>query len=135
MQIRDIMTQNPLSATPRTTVFDAMRTLESEEIRHLPIVEDHELVGIISDRDLARFTHAAVLNEPDFGKRRLQVPVSEIMSADPFTVAPDDDVDDAIDIMLENRVSAVPVVEGTEGRLVGIVSYVDVLRAARGSLR
>lgn len=135
MQVREIMTPNPLSASPRTSVFDALRTLESEEIRHLPIVEGHELIGIVSDRDLARFTHAAVLNEPDFGRARLQVPVSEIMSSDPFTVEPDDDVDEVIDLMLENRISAVPVVDGTEGRLLGIVSYVDVLRAARGCLK
>lgn len=139
MQIRDIMTLTPLTATPRTTVFDAMRMLESEEIRHLPVVRDHELVGIVSDRDLARFTHASLaagsFDEPDAGKRRLQLPVVEVMTSDPFTVAPDDDVDDAIDLMLENRISAVPVLEGLEGRLIGIVTTVDIMRAARGLLR
>ena len=134
MQIRDAMTANPLTARLTTTVFDAIRTLESEQIRHLPIVEGGELVGIVSDRDLLRFSHAALLEDPDAARTQLQVAVSTIMTADPACVAPEDDIDDAIDLMLENRIGALPVVDETEGQLVGILSYVDVMRAARGKL-
>ncbi|MBI1946356.1 MAG: CBS domain-containing protein [Deltaproteobacteria bacterium] len=134
MEVRDIMTANPLSARLGTTVFDAIRTLESEQIRHLPIVEGGELVGIVSDRDLLSFSHAALIEDPDAARTRLQVAVSTIMTSDPSCVAPDDDVDDAIDLMLENRIGALPVVDEAEGRLVGILSYVDVMRAARGKL-
>ena len=135
MLISEIMTQTPMTGTLKTTVFDALRALEQEEIRHLPIVEDGALRGIVSDRDLARFTSAAVHHEPEMARQRLRMPVSEIMTADPLTVEADDDVDDAIDLMVENRIGAVPVVDGTDGRLVGIVSYVDILRVARGQLR
>ncbi|MCC7072982.1 MAG: CBS domain-containing protein [Deltaproteobacteria bacterium] len=134
MEVRDIMTANPLSARLQTSVFDAIRTLESEQIRHLPIVEGGELVGIVSDRDLLRFSHAALLEDPDAARTRLQVAISTIMTSDPSCVAPEDDVDDAIDLMLENRIGALPVVDEAEGRLVGILSYVDVMRAARGKL-
>lgn len=134
MQIREIMTQNPLTARLGTSVFEAIRTLESEQIRHLPITEGGELIGIVSDRDLLRFSHAALLEDPDAARTRLQVPVSEIMTADPACIAPEDDIDDAIDLMLENRIGALPVVDEAEGRLVGILSYVDVMRAARGRL-
>ncbi len=134
MEVREIMTTNPLSARLGTSVFDAIRTLESEQIRHLPIVEDGELVGIVSDRDLLRFSHAALLEDPDAARTRLQVAISTIMTSDPSCVAPEDDVDDAIDLMLENRIGALPVVDEAEGRLVGILSYVDVMRAARGRL-
>ncbi len=128
------MTTNPLTARLGTSVFDAIRTLESEQIRHLPIVEGGELVGIVSDRDLLRFSHAALLEDPDAARTRLQVAVSTVMTSDPSCVAPEDDVDDAIDLMLENRIGALPVVDEAEGRLVGILSYVDVMRAARGKL-
>lgn len=134
MEVRDIMTTNPLSARLGTSVFDAIRTLESEQIRHLPIVEGGELVGIVSDRDLLRYSHAALLEDPDAARTRLQVAISTIMTSDPSCVAPEDDVDDAIDLMLENRIGALPVVDEAEGRLVGILSYVDVMRAARGKL-
>jgi acetoin utilization protein AcuB len=134
MQIREIMTQNPLTARLGTSVFEAIRTLESEQIRHLPITEGGELIGIVSDRDLLRFSHSALLEDPDAARTRLQVPVSEIMTADPACIAPEDDIDDAIDLMLENRIGALPVVDEAEGRLVGILSYVDVMRAARGRL-
>lgn len=134
MEVREIMTTNPLTARLGTTVFDAIRTLESEQIRHLPIVEGGELVGIVSDRDLLRFSHAALLEDPDAARTRLQVAVSTVMTSDPSCVAPDDEIDDAIDMMLENRIGALPVVDEAEGRLVGILSYVDVMRAARGKL-
>ena len=134
MQIREIMTQNPLTARLGTSVFEAIRTLESEQIRHLPITEAGELIGIVSDRDLLRFSHSALLEDPDAARTRLQVPVSEIMTADPACIAPEDDIDDAIDLMLENRIGALPGVDEAEGRLVGILSYVDVMRAARGRL-
>lgn len=134
MQIREIMTQNPLTARLGTSVFEAIRTLESEQIRHLPIVDGGELVGIVSDRDLLRFSHAALLEDPDAARTRLQVAVSAVMTSDPACVAPEDDVDDAIDLMLENRIGALPVVDEADGKLVGIVSYVDLLRAARGQL-
>jgi CBS domain-containing protein len=134
MQIRDVMTRDPLVAKLETSIFDAMRTLQSEEIRHLPVVHDGEVKGIVSDRDLARYSHAALLVDPDAARTKLQAPVSAIMTADPVTVDPDDDVDDAIDLMLENRCGALPVVDSDDGSLVGIISYVDVLRAARGHL-
>jgi acetoin utilization protein AcuB len=134
MQVRDIMTTNPHTARTTTTIFDAMSTLENEQIRHLPVVQEGELVGIVSDRDLLRFSHMALVKDPDAARTRLQLPLAEIMSGEPEHVGPDDDIDDAIDLMIENRVGALPVVDEAEGRLVGIVSYVDILRAARGNL-
>jgi CBS domain-containing protein len=134
MQIREIMTKDPLVAKLSTSIFDAMRTLQSEDIRHLPVIDDGEVRGIVSDRDLARFSSAALFADPDAARNRLQAPVSTIMTSDPVSVEPDDDVDDAIDLMLENRCGALPVVDPEDGRLLGIISYVDVLRAARGHL-
>ncbi len=134
MLVRDIMTRDPLVAKLDTSVFDAMRTLETEEIRHLPIVDQGEVKGIISDRDLARFSHQALLAEPDGLRARLRQPVASIMTGEPAVVEPDDDIDDAIEAMLENRCGALPVVSADDGTLVGIVSYVDILRAARGHL-
>ena len=134
MQVREVMTRDPLTARRSTSIFDAMRTLEDEQIRHLPIVDDGELKGIVSDRDLTRFSREMLIEDRDAARRRLQLPVGDLMTADPVHVAPDDDVDDAIDMMLENRVGALPVVDEADGSLVGIISYVDVLRAARGKM-
>jgi CBS domain-containing membrane protein len=135
MLVRDVMTRDPLTARTDTSVYDAMQTLESEQIRHLPVVEDGELKGIVSDRDLSRFSHAGLLEEPDAARRRLRAPIGNVMTSDPVHVAPDDDIDEAIDLMLENRIGALPVCEEVDGRLVGIVSYVDLLRAMRGKIQ
>jgi CBS domain-containing protein len=134
MQVREVMSHEPVTARVDTSIFDAIRTLETEHIRHLPIVDDGELRGIVSDRDLARFSHAMALEAPEIARMRLRAPVSALMTADPLHVAPDDDVDDAIDLMLEHRIGALPVVDEADGNVVGIISYVDVLRAARGHL-
>jgi acetoin utilization protein AcuB len=106
-----------------------VRLLRTLDVRHLPVVDDaDELVGMVSDRDLgAGLAEAAV--EQVLGPTGLssQTPIRAVMSSDVLSVEEDDDVGDAVELMLEHKVGAVPVVDG-EGKLSGIVSYMDVLR-------
>jgi acetoin utilization protein AcuB len=129
----DVMTTDLCIAHPETTVHEVMRRMEQEGVRHVPVVDGEELVGLVSDRDIARFTHATLLTDRPDPRLRLHAPVAQIMSARPLTVAADDDIDDVIATLLEGRVGAVPVTDPL-GRLVGLVSVVDVLRAAVGRL-
>jgi len=131
MLVREIMTARPVLASITWTVSDVINTLEELPIRHLPVVDtDGELVGIVSDRDLRR-----VSERPDGTAQAAPAArsIAELMSGGVVSVAPDDDVDDVIEALLENQIGAVPVVD-TEGGVVGIVSYVDVLRHAQGRL-
>jgi CBS domain-containing protein len=130
MLARDVMTREPITEKTTATVADVMDVMLNNDIRHVPIVQGHELVGVVSDRDLRQFSRAALAVG---AVRQLRAPVSKVMSGDVLTVDPEDDVDDVIEVMLENKVGAVPVVNG-DGKLVGIVSYVDILRAASGKL-
>jgi CBS domain-containing protein len=66
---------------------------------------------------------------------RLRAPVAEVMSANVLTVTPETDLSEIVDLMVEEKVGALPVVETERDVLVGMVSYVDVLRAARDALR
>lgn len=121
----DIMTKQVVTLRQTATVREALRTLEEMDVRHLPIVDERrELVGMISDRDLLRLRRS---NET------LQRPVSEVMSADVLYVTPATDVVEIIDLMSENRIGAVPVVD-SDSQVAGLVSYVDVLRAAGRAL-
>lgn len=117
----DIMTTEVLSIPETATVRDALRALDELDVRHLPVLDaKREVVGMISDRDLS---------ERNRSPEELAQAVSEVMSADVIVVTPATDVTEIIDLMTENRIGAVPVVDN-DSQLAGIVSYVDVLRAA-----
>jgi acetoin utilization protein AcuB len=134
MRINEIMTASPVTIRETTSIGQAWDQLRALEIRHLPVVNaDGELVGIVSDRDFVTPPvpplMVELLGSP---AASLDAPVSTIMTGAPIAVEPDDDVDDAIDLMLENKLGAVPVV-GPDGEVAGIVSYLDVLRGLRKS--
>ncbi len=136
MNVREIMTPDPYAISVTTNVGKALRMLIEADIRHLPVVEDGALVGIVSDRDLR--TLGVLLTgpteRPEAARRALAQPVSTVMSSDVVTVSPEADATEVIDLMIEHRIGAVPVVEPDSTKLVGIVSYVDALRVARNSL-
>lgn len=121
MQVRDAMTRRVTTVTPNTTVTAALRLLYVQRIRHLPVVEDGRLVGIVSDRDLtpaARSAPSAAI------RKRL---VADVMTPAARWVRPDDELFDATRQMLSWRISALPVVE--HDQLVGILTTTDCLRA------
>ena len=119
--IRDLMTSNPATAEPSTTVVDAARIMASEDVGPVPIVEGGRLTGIVTDRDLV----VRVLAE---SKDPNSTTVGEIASSDLTTVSPDTDLHEALDLMSASKVRRLPVVEG--GQLVGIVAQADIARAA-----
>jgi CBS domain-containing protein len=111
----------------------AMKLLVLEDVRHLPVVEDGRLVGIVSERDL-RPMLAGVLEKaerPDDVERRLSQPISNVMTTDVLAVRPETKLVDAVEMMVTNRVGALPVVEEDTAKLVGILSYVDVLKVVQ----
>lgn len=132
MVVEEIMTKNPVTVDSSQSIAEVIGTLYELDVRHLPVVDDGELVGIVSDRDL----RGLVSFEPDEtaeARGRRREPISSIMSGDVLSVSPETDLGEAIDLMLEHRVGAIPVVEEGSSELLGILSYVDVLRALRDS--
>lgn len=136
MNVQDVMSPDPYAAPVDTSIRQVLRMLDEADVRHLPIVEDGALVGIVSDRDLRAFvpTSPEDFERADELQRKLDDPISTVMSADVICVRPEDDLPEVVDLMLDHRIGAVPVVESESLKLVGIVSYVDILRAARDSL-
>lgn len=129
----DIMTRNPVTVTEDTTIGEAMGVLYEENVRHLPVVRGDDVVGIVSDRDFSGIGASLLTGNrgyEDF-KARLNQPVSSLMTGGVVTVDRDSDAAEIIDLMLDEKLSAIPVVETATQTLVGIVSYVDILRAAR----
>jgi len=112
---KDLMTPLPIAVDASAAVSKAIELLATLDIRHLPVVDaSGVVVGMISDRDVA-------------GEVTATAPVTSVMSAPPIAAREDADVAALAKLMVDHKVGAVAIV-GTEGRLVGIVSYVDVLR-------
>lgn len=129
MVVEEIMSEQPHAIEATESVREAMHRLMAQDIRHLPVLDDGVLVGMLSDRDLRSIASEALTAEVG---DQLAQPVSEVMTSDPITVLPETEVGEAIDLMIEHKVGALPVV--AEDRLVGILSYIDVLRVAKSAL-
>ena len=129
MLIKDIMTPQPLQLSIKNTVSDALSILKArKDIRHLPVTDDEELVGIVSERDLrsilgylTAMSERGRVAEADL----LHYSVDRIMTRGVFTVKPDDQLIKAARLFGERKIGALPVVAGKQ--LVGIVSYTDLL--------
>jgi acetoin utilization protein AcuB len=132
----DVMTKDPVTAAADATVGEVMSILHDLDARHLPIVEGRQLVGIISDRDLRAFGASELLTLEGLEDRRerLETPISDVMATDVISLEPETELAEVVDTMLDQRVGAIPIVDRHSDELVGIVSYVDVLRAVRGQL-
>jgi CBS domain-containing protein len=123
--IQEAMTSNPTTVEPTTTAQEAARTMKSEDVGSLPIVEGDKLVGVITDRDLA----IRIIAEA----KGIDTPVAEIASKDVVTIDPQQSLEEAARLMANNQVRRLPVVE-EDGRLVGILAQADIAQAGHDSL-
>jgi CBS domain-containing protein len=126
----DIMTPDPATVTPHATVAEVWDLMREHDIRHVPVVADGVLVGMLSDRDLAYLDIAGLLETEGAHalQRELHTPVIRLMSSDVLSVDMDADLSDVVALMIESKVGALPVVRPGTREVVGIVSYIDVLR-------
>lgn len=122
MLVRDIMTSPAVSIPPDMTLKDAHRILRDRGIRHLPVLDEGRLIGVVSDRDLRLATSA--LAGSRFSTESL---VSEVMTRDPATTEVSDPIEDAAFRMRTRKIGCLPVVD--DGRLVGIITGMDLLDA------
>jgi acetoin utilization protein AcuB len=127
-KVVDIMTTHPLTVSPSETVGQADELMSENRIRQLPVVKGVELVGIVTDRDIRSFLNNVVLSDFKARERALGTEVSEIMTTEPLTLSPDDTLQEAVEMLIDEKIGGIPVVDPAEG-LVGIVTYVDVLRS------
>ena len=121
------MTSPVITVTPETSLEEARQLIAAHHIRALPVVEDDKLVGIITRRGLLRLDLSFV----DEGSAEAGAPheietMREVMTRRPITVTGSTSMAEAAQIMLENKITALPVVHGED--LVGILTNSDVMR-------
>jgi len=127
MKVVDVMTKDPLIMVPSETIAQADELMAVNKIRQLPVVNERELIGIITDRDIRSFLSGSLFSAPEAREKARHTKIGDVMTRDPLTLSPDDELREAVELLINEKVGGIPVVDGAEG-IVGIVTYVDVLR-------
>ena len=120
--VADVMTPGVETTTSSEALRDAARTMREGDFGSMPVVDDGRLVGILTDRDIVVRGVAEGL-DPKVAR------VGDVASRTPVAVAPDQDLDEAMELMAEHRVRRLPVID--DGRLVGVLSQADVALEAK----
>jgi acetoin utilization protein AcuB len=122
MLVKEVMRSPVTVVQAGATLGEADQLLQSRGFRHLPVVDQGRLVGVLTDRDI-RFATSSLGKAP----RSASDPLTLAMSSPPLTADPLDPVEDAARIMREHKIGCLPVVDGSQ--LVGILTGMDLLDA------
>ncbi len=117
MYVRNWMSAPAIALTSGVTAASALAFMERRKVRRLPVVEDGRLLGIVTKSDLLGTAkkHASVTT------------IANVMTRKPFTVQQEDTLETAASLMLKQKVSGLPVLDGD--RLVGMITESDLFRA------
>lgn len=131
MLIKEIMTTRVATVSMDDRLGVIKEIFEQAHFRHLLVLEDEVLMGVISDRDLLRALSPYLDTDAEMNRdtETLNRRAHQIMSRQPITIAADRSLQEAARVMLEQHVSCLPVLE--KGALVGILSWKDLLRVMR----
>ena len=136
MIVENYMTKDVITLKPGDTLQNAKKTMKNRHIRHIPVISDDEkLVGIISDRDIRKYTPTPVAaRKEDCDEEFMQTKVvEEAMTTHPVSTTPGTPIEEAVTLMRDEKIGALPVV--SDGRLVGIITEADIFNAFTDLLR
>ncbi|MBW1702736.1 MAG: CBS domain-containing protein, partial [Deltaproteobacteria bacterium] len=130
MLVKNWMSKTVITVDVNDSMHDAMKLLKEHNIRMLPVLEEDELVGIITDRDIKRASasDATTLEIHELTYLMIRIKVIDVMNKDPITVRFDHTVEETAEVLLKNKISGAPVV-GDKGNVVGIITQTDLFRA------
>jgi acetoin utilization protein AcuB len=128
-KVRDYMTPKPVTLGVDHSLLDAALMLRQSNLRHIPILEEGRLVGLLSDRDVARAAPSLLspLVQEEYNRVFEETPLAKVMTRNPFSITPDAPLAEAVGLLSTKRLGCLPVLE--EGKLVGIITVSDMLRA------
>ncbi|UCC87787.1 MAG: CBS domain-containing protein [Anaerolineales bacterium] len=127
--VKDWMTHEVLSITPETTLPEAHRLMVQKQIRRLPVIQDHRLVGIVTRGDVrgAEPSGATSLSIWELNYLISNLKIEQIMTRDPITISQDATIGEAARAMLDNKISGLPAIDD-KGEVVGIITESDIFR-------
>ena len=118
MQVKNQMSRKVVTIPPETSILRAMEVMRENSIRHLPVVEGEDLVGLVTEGDLRQGSLLSLVDK---------VSIEDVMIKNPLTISPDASVEEAAKIIYRHKVGGLPVVK--ESKLVGIITIVDLLQS------
>ena len=126
--VREIMMGSPVTLKPEDTLDLANDIISLGRIRHIPVVEDGTLVGLLSERDLIGAAATEIFGLKQKRKSALlkTVLIKDVMKKRVISVKPDTPIKDAAHMMADKKIGCVPVIEN--GALVGLLTTTDILR-------
>jgi CBS domain-containing protein len=126
--VREIMMGSPVTLKPDDTLALANDVISLGRIRHIPVVEDGKLRGMLTERDLMGAAATQIFGLKQSSKTALlkSVQIRDVMKKRVVTVAPDTPIKDAAHLLADKKIGCLPVV--SEGTLVGLVTTTDILR-------
>ena len=127
IKVANVMTTHPVSVAPEDSIQQTLEIMDEENFRQLPVTNEKELIGIITDRDIRSFLGGRSLSYLEAQEVAMKTKVAAVMTDKPITLSPDDDLREAVELLLEEKVGGIPIVD-PDGGLMGIITYVDVLR-------
>jgi acetoin utilization protein AcuB len=128
MRVQDIMTITYITVAPETPVLEARQLMMEKRIRHLLVTNGGKLAGIVTDRDIRLNlpSPATSLSVWEINYLLAKMTVGGVMTKDVITISPAQAAREAAQVMVDNKIGALPVV--SSGQLVGIITETDVLR-------
>ena len=129
MLVKNWMSKEVITVDADDTMQNAIYTLQEQNIKMLPVMDDVKLVGIITDRDLKKASpsDATTLDMHELLFLISKIKVRDLMKEPVFTARPDDTVEEAAALLLEKKISGLPVID-EQNRLVGIITRSDIFR-------
>jgi acetoin utilization protein AcuB len=129
MRVRELMTPSPITVSPETSLTEARELMGKRRIRHLLVVEDGLLIGIVTDRDIRSNlpSPATSLSVWEMNYLLDRLTIAEVMTRVVLTIGPDREALEAARIMVDHKIGGMPVLDGT--RVVGIITETDFVRA------
>ncbi len=129
MRVKNRMTPNPITATPKTSYNQALRLMQQNEIKHLPVVDSHgKLIGMVTHSDMLRAEPSPVttLSVYEMASLLEKVTVNDIMTRPVYAVEEDCAITNAANFMLSHEIGSLPVMR--DGQLVGIITDTDIFK-------
>lgn len=129
MLVSNWMSKPVITANVNDSMQEAMRLLKKNDIRFLPVMESGKLVGVVTDRDLKRASasDATTLEIHELFYLLSKIKVKGVMTKNPVTVPPTFSIEETALVLIKNKISAVPVVDGN-GQVVGVITQTDLFR-------
>lgn len=129
MLVKNWMSKDVITIDVNDSMTHASGLMKKNDIRGLPVMKKGKLVGVVTDRDLkkASASNATTLDIHELLYLISKIKIKEVMTEDPITIPVDYTVEEAAEVLLDNKLSGAPVVSN-EGELVGVITQTDIFR-------